>query len=67
MRTRNIVVNYKGKETKMGLLVMYAVFMTIWALGMTIEYTKATSYREGYEDGYKCNCSSEDCPDSYKS
>jgi|8_EtaG_2_1085327.scaffolds.fasta_scaffold27111_2 hypothetical protein len=51
----------------MGLLVMYAVFMTVWALGMTIEYTKATSYREGYEDGYKCNCSSEDCPDSYKS
>lgn len=23
--------------------------------------------RTTYEDGYKCNCSSEDCPDSYKS
>ena len=36
----------------MGLLVIYAVFMTVWALGMTIEYTKATSYKEGYDEGY---------------
>jgi hypothetical protein len=68
----------------MGLLVIYAVLMTVWALGMTIEYTKVTGYRRGYDKGYtdakkncyqdcgfdevyKCDCSSEDCPDSYKS
>ena len=36
----------------MEILIMYAVFMTVWALGMTIEHAKVTGYRSGYDEGY---------------
>ena len=37
----------------MGLLVIYAVFMTLWAIAMTIEYYKVVSYKHGYNDAKK--------------
>tara|TARA_R100001163_G_C4971614_1_gene131292 strand:- start:456 stop:629 length:174 start_codon:yes stop_codon:yes gene_type:complete len=35
----------------MGLLVIYALFVTFYAVGMTIEYAKVTGYRNGYDKG----------------
>jgi hypothetical protein len=43
----------------MGLLVIYALFVTFYAVGMTIEYARVVSYKRGYEEGYtdaKKNC-----------
>ena len=36
----------------MGLLVIYALFVTFYAIGMTIEYAKVTGYNRGYDEGY---------------
>lgn len=43
---------HNRKEIKMGLLVIYALFVTFYAIGMTIEYAKVTGYRSGYDEGY---------------
>ena len=37
----------------MGLLVIYALFVTFYAVGMTIEYAKVTGYNRGYDDAKK--------------
>lgn len=36
----------------MGLLVIYAVFVTLYAIGMTIEYSNLHGFKRGYEEGY---------------
>lgn len=36
----------------MGLLVIYAVFVTLYAIGMTIEYANLHGFRRGYDEGY---------------
>jgi len=40
------------KGNKMGLLVIYAVFVTLYAIGMTIEYANLHGFRRGYDEGY---------------
>lgn len=42
----------------MGLLVIYAVFITLWAIAMTVEYNKVVSYNQGQNDGKKQCCTS---------
>ena len=37
----------------MGLLVIYSLFVTFYAVGMTIEYAKVTGYNRGYDDAKK--------------
>ena len=37
----------------MGLLVIYALFVTFYAVGMTIEYAKVTGYNRVYDDAKK--------------
>ena len=37
----------------MGLLVIYALLVTFYAVGMTIEYSKVTGYNRGYDDAKK--------------
>jgi|TARA_R100000081_G_scaffold42093_1_gene19745 hypothetical protein len=47
----------------MGLLIIYSVFITLWAIAMTIEYNKVSSFKSGYDKGWNdCNkhhCSNE--------
>jgi len=44
----------------MGLLVIYAVFITLWAIAMTIEYNKVSSFKNGYDEGWN-DCNSHHC------